>query len=121
VTDDVLGDLEPNEVRVRFPPSPTGLLTVGNIRSALFNWAFARHYGGKLVLGRGHRHRRNTEEGYSTPTIAALAGPELGRGPRGRRRRRPLPAVRRDGRVRDVVAKLLAAGKATTATARRRS
>ena len=28
MTDDVLGDLEPSEVRVRFPPSPTGLLTV---------------------------------------------------------------------------------------------
>jgi glutamyl-tRNA synthetase len=33
----VLGDLQPSDVRVRFPPSPTGLLTVGNIRSALFN------------------------------------------------------------------------------------
>lgn len=47
---DVLGDLEPSEVRVRFPPSPTGNLHVGNVRSALFNWAFARHFGGKLVL-----------------------------------------------------------------------
>jgi glutamyl-tRNA synthetase len=37
-------------VRVRFPPSPTGNLHVGNVRSALFNWVFARHYGGKLVL-----------------------------------------------------------------------
>ena len=44
--DDVLGELTPQAVRVRFPPSPTGLLHVGNIRSALFNWAFARHYGG---------------------------------------------------------------------------
>ena len=36
--------------RVRFAPSPTGELHVGNARTALFNWLFARHYGGKLVL-----------------------------------------------------------------------
>ena len=32
------------------PPSPTGNLHVGNVRSALFNWVFARHYGGTFVL-----------------------------------------------------------------------
>jgi glutamyl-tRNA synthetase len=48
--DGVLGDLAPEDVRVRFPPSPTGNLHVGNVRSALFNWVFARHYGGRLVL-----------------------------------------------------------------------
>ena len=48
--DPVLGELAPEAVRVRFPPSPTGNLHVGNVRSALFNWAFARHYGGTLVL-----------------------------------------------------------------------
>ena len=37
-------------VRVRFPPSPTGEPHVGNIRTALFNWLFARHEGGKFVL-----------------------------------------------------------------------
>ncbi|WP_229118913.1 glutamate--tRNA ligase [Enemella evansiae] len=47
---DVLGGIEPSQVRVRFPPSPTGNLHVGNVRSALFNWAFARHYGGTFVL-----------------------------------------------------------------------
>jgi glutamyl-tRNA synthetase len=46
----VLGDLAPGDVRVRFPPSPTGNLHVGNVRSALFNWVFARHYGGTFVL-----------------------------------------------------------------------
>ncbi|MDQ4086168.1 MAG: glutamate--tRNA ligase [Actinomycetota bacterium] len=50
MTDPVLGDLAPEDVRVRFPPSPTGNLHVGNVRSALFNWVFARHYGGRLVL-----------------------------------------------------------------------
>ncbi len=47
---DVLGGLSPERVRVRFPPSPTGNLHVGNIRSALFNYAFARHFGGTFVL-----------------------------------------------------------------------
>jgi glutamyl-tRNA synthetase len=50
VTDRVLGDLAPEDLRVRFAPSPTGNLHVGGVRSALFNWAFARHHGGRLVL-----------------------------------------------------------------------
>lgn len=49
-TRDVLGGIDPSEVRVRFPPSPTGNLHVGNVRSAMFNWAFARHFGGTFVL-----------------------------------------------------------------------
>jgi glutamyl-tRNA synthetase len=114
VTDDVLGDLEPNEVRVRFPPSPTGLLTVGNIRSALFNWAFARHYGGKLVLRiEDTDTARNTEEGYQY-TYDSLRwlglnwdeGPEVG-GDFG-----PYLQSERMDVYADVVAKLLAAGKA---------
>src|SRR5882757_10634737 len=36
--------------RVRFAPSPTGYLHVGGARTALFNWLFARHQGGKFVL-----------------------------------------------------------------------
>lgn len=38
------------EVRVRFAPSPTGYLHVGGARTALFNWLFARHHGGKFIL-----------------------------------------------------------------------
>jgi glutamyl-tRNA synthetase len=38
------------EIRVRFAPSPTGYLHIGGARTALFNWLFARHHGGKLVL-----------------------------------------------------------------------
>ena len=37
-------------VRVRFAPSPTGHLHVGNARTAILNWLFARHRKGKLVL-----------------------------------------------------------------------
>lgn len=38
------------KVRVRFAPSPTGYLHVGGARTALFNWLFARHFGGSLIL-----------------------------------------------------------------------
>jgi len=37
-------------VRVRFAPSPTGYPHLGNVRTALFNWFFARHHGGKFIL-----------------------------------------------------------------------
>ncbi|HTC78024.1 MAG TPA: glutamate--tRNA ligase family protein, partial [Terriglobales bacterium] len=36
--------------RVRFAPSPTGHLHVGNVRTALFNWLFARQHGGAMIL-----------------------------------------------------------------------
>jgi glutamyl-tRNA synthetase len=37
-------------VRVRFAPAPTGYLHIGGARTALFNWMFARHHGGEMVL-----------------------------------------------------------------------
>ena len=37
-------------VRTRFAPSPTGLLHVGGVRTALFSWLYARHHGGRFVL-----------------------------------------------------------------------
>jgi glutamyl-tRNA synthetase len=37
-------------IRVRFAPSPTGYLHIGGARTALFNWLFARHHGGKFIL-----------------------------------------------------------------------
>jgi glutamyl-tRNA synthetase len=39
-----------NPVRVRFAPSPTGALHIGGVRTALFNWLFARHHGGAFIL-----------------------------------------------------------------------
>ena len=50
MTDVVLGGLEPADLRVRFCPSPTGNPHVGLVRTALFNWAFARHHGGTFVF-----------------------------------------------------------------------
>lgn len=40
----------PDKIRVRFAPSPTGAIHVGNARTALFNWLFARQQGGAFVL-----------------------------------------------------------------------
>jgi len=49
-------------IRVRFAPSPTGLLHIGGARTALFNYLFARHQGGDLVL-----RIEDTDRGRSTP------------------------------------------------------
>src|SRR6186713_2591053 len=49
-------------VRVRFAPSPTGYLHIGGARTALFNWLYAKHTGGTLVLRIEDTDRaRNTE------------------------------------------------------------
>lgn len=54
-----------SDVRVRFCPSPTGLPHVGLIRTALFNWAYARHHGGKLVFRiEDTDAARDSEESY---------------------------------------------------------
>jgi len=39
-----------DQVRTRYAPSPTGFPHIGNIRTALFEWLYARHYGGKFLL-----------------------------------------------------------------------
>src|SRR5215470_13945261 len=52
-----------SDVRVRFAPSPTGYSHIGGARTALFNWLFARHNGGKFVLRiEDTDMKRNTEE-----------------------------------------------------------
>ncbi len=49
-------------MRVRFPPSPTGALHIGNARTALYNWLLARGHGGQLVL-----RIEDTDRERSTP------------------------------------------------------
>ena len=76
----------PGGVRVRFPPSPTGDPHVGMVRSALFNYAFARHYGGKFVFRiEDTDAARNTEASYQAllDTLRWMGlewdeGPEVG-------------------------------------------
>ncbi|OBH15834.1 glutamate--tRNA ligase [Mycolicibacter terrae] len=101
-------------VRVRFCPSPTGTPHVGLIRTALFNWAYARHTGGTLVFRvEDTDAQRDSEESYLA-LLDALRwlhldwdeGPEVG-GPYG-----PYRQSQRADIHRDVVAQLLAAGEA---------
>ena len=41
---------KPDRVVTRFAPSPTGFLHIGGARTALFNWLYARHHGGRFLL-----------------------------------------------------------------------
>ena len=50
-------------VRTRFAPSPTGYLHIGGVRTALFNWLFAKHNGGQFILRIDDTdQQRNVEE-----------------------------------------------------------
>jgi len=63
---------ENKEVRVRFAPSPTGHLHIGGARTALFNWLFARHYGGKFILRIEDTDRSRSTEEYIESIIEGL-------------------------------------------------
>jgi glutamyl-tRNA synthetase len=96
----------PRPVRTRFAPSPTGYLHLGGARTALFSWAFARHYGGTFVL-----RIEDTDLERSTPQAvqAILDGmkwldlqPDEG----------PFYQMQRMDRYRQVIADMLAQGSA---------
>ena len=57
---------------MRFAPSPTGYVHVGNARTALFNWLFARHYGGDLILRIEDTDVERSEARYETQLMADL-------------------------------------------------
>ena len=59
-------------VRVRIAPSPTGFLHVGNVRSALFNWLFARHHGGTFILRVDDTDQARSERAYEDDILAGL-------------------------------------------------
>ena len=85
-----MADLAKKEIRTRFAPSPTGDLHVGNIRTALFDWAYARHTGGKLIFRIEDTDRERVTDEYIARAIDTLKwlglnwdeGPEVG-GPYG--------------------------------------
>jgi glutamyl-tRNA synthetase len=101
-------------VRVRFCPSPTGSPHVGLARTALFNWAFARHHGGTFVFRiEDTDASRDSEESYETllEVLRWLGfnwdeGPEVG-GPFA-----PYRQSERYDKYAEVAAKLLEAGLA---------
>src|SRR5689334_9246318 len=79
-----------SDVRTRFAPSPTGYMHIGGMRTALFNWLWARHTGGKFILRIDDTDReRNIDEALK-PILEAFKwlglhwdeGPEVG-GPHG--------------------------------------
>ncbi|WP_296665857.1 glutamate--tRNA ligase [Demequina sp.] len=103
-----------SNVRVRFCPSPTGTPHVGLIRTALFNWAYARHTGGQLVFRiEDTDAERDSEESYAQ-LLDALSwlgldydeGPDIG-GPYA-----PYRQSERHGLHLDVVRRLFEAGYA---------
>ncbi len=59
-------------VRVRYAPSPTGAPHVGNIRTALFNWLFARHTGGTFILRIEDTDQARSVEGALDAIFASL-------------------------------------------------
>ncbi len=59
-------------VRVRFAPSPTGYLHIGGLRTALYNYLFARHHGGKFVLRIEDTDKTRYVEGSVENIIAML-------------------------------------------------
>ena len=74
------------KVRVRFAPSPTGDLHVGNIRTALFDWAYARHTGGTFIFRIEDTDTTRVTDEYIAAAIDTLRwlglqwdeGPEVG-------------------------------------------
>ncbi|TDU04022.1 glutamyl-tRNA synthetase [Streptomyces sp. 846.5] len=106
-------ELDPT-VRVRFCPSPTGNPHVGLVRTALFNWAFARHNGGTLVFRiEDTDAARDSEDSYNQLLDAMRwlgfdwdEGPEVG-GPHA-----PYRQSQRMDIYADVAAKLLESGRA---------
>ncbi|MCW3061739.1 MAG: glutamyl-tRNA synthetase, partial [Capsulimonas sp.] len=73
-------------VRVRYAPSPTGIPHIGNIRTAMFDWLFARHTGGKFIVRIEDTDKNREVEGGVALQLDALRwygldwdeGPEVG-------------------------------------------
>ncbi len=59
-------------IRVRFAPSPTGYVHVGNARTALFNWLFVRHHGGIFLLRIEDTDIERSEQRYETQLLEDL-------------------------------------------------
>lgn len=62
-----------NDVRVRFAPSPTGYLHIGGLRTALFNYLYARHTGGTMILRIEDTDRTRFVEGALENLLKALS------------------------------------------------
>jgi glutamyl-tRNA synthetase len=93
-------------VVTRFAPSPTGYLHIGGARTALFNWLYARHTGGKFLLRIEDTDRERSTEPAIAAILNGLKWLELDWDGE------PLHQFQRAARHREVALKLLAEGKA---------
>ena len=93
-------------VRVRFAPSPTGFLHIGSARTALFNWLYARHTGGKFLIRIEDTDLKRSETRFLDEILEDLKWLGLDWD------EEPLFQSKRFGVYRDKAAELLAAGKA---------
>ena len=59
-------------VRVRFAPSPTGFLHIGGVRTALFNWLYARRHGGQFLLRIEDTDLERSEAQYTSDILASM-------------------------------------------------
>jgi len=93
-------------IRTRIAPSPTGFLHLGTARTALFSWAFARHFGGDFILRIEDTDvARSTQEAVDQ-IVAAMHWLDLGHD------EGPFFQMQRIERYREVIAQMLAAGTA---------
>ncbi|MFH0965657.1 MAG: glutamate--tRNA ligase [Planctomycetota bacterium] len=60
------------DIRVRFAPSPTGMLHIGGARTALYNWLFARHHGGTFILRIEDTDRTRSTDAATQQIIVSL-------------------------------------------------
>jgi glutamyl-tRNA synthetase len=99
-----------SQVRTRFAPSPTGYLHIGGARTALFNYLFARHHGGKFILRIEDTDRERSTPEAITAILDAMnwLGLDYDEGPFYQTERYPL--------YKDKVNELLANGKAYPCT-----
>ncbi len=73
-------------VRVRIAPSPTGFMHIGNVRTALFNWLFAKHYGGQFIVRIEDTDEKRLVPGAANDALLSLRwvglewdeGPDIG-------------------------------------------
>ena len=61
-----------SDVKVRFAPSPTGYLHIGSARTALFNWLFARHEGGKFYLRIEDTDKERSKQEFLDEIVSSL-------------------------------------------------
>jgi len=93
-------------VRTRIAPSPTGLLHLGTARTALFSWAFARHFGGDFILRIEDTDVARSSQEAVDQIIAAMRWLNLDYD------EGPFFQMQRIERYREVIAQMLAAGTA---------